>query len=364
MRAQPGAHVGDEPVDQGHDPPVAVEPDLRVVPLLARVIRRHEMLAPILDPLHRPREAHRGPRDQQVFGVELAPHAEPAAHLQLDEVDQVLGMAQEVGQHAPVEMRELGDPPQSQQARAGVERRRQAAGLQRDAGVSLDDEMLAHARVGRGHGGGRIALARLEPVHHVSAQDVVEHGRVVPDGPARVGDGGQGLVADLEQVDGILGDVPAVGDHEGDRLSHVADAVPGERPLQAGGVADPVPGPCRNTGDVAEVGGGHDGHDPRKVERAVGVDGAEPRVGVRGPEDGGVEHAGEPEVGRVRAAAHQQATVLLARHGASDRRGHRHQADVAVARDRAAARAAANQTSSTSSGRILRMFASPLTAGA
>jgi hypothetical protein len=88
------------------------------------------------------------------------------------------------------------------------------------------------------------------------------------------------------------------------------------------------------------------------AERAVGVDGAEPRVGVRGPEDGGVEHAGEPEVGRVLAATHQEAAVLLARHGPSDRWGHRHQRAVTVPRDRAV------------SGRTLRMFASPLTAGA
>ena len=48
-----------------------------------------------------------------------------------------------------------------------------------------------------------------------------------------VDDGGQRLVAHLDELRGVLGDVAVLRDHERDHLAHVADAVGGERPLGA-----------------------------------------------------------------------------------------------------------------------------------
>ena len=142
--ADVGAEVHREPVDEGHDPIVGVESDLDLVVLLPRVVGGHEVLAAILDPLHGPAESHGRPRDHEILRVELAAHAEAAAYLQLDEVDQVLGMAEEVGEDAPVEVRHLGHAPQAQHTGAGVVGGGQPPRLQGHAGVALDGEALAH----------------------------------------------------------------------------------------------------------------------------------------------------------------------------------------------------------------------------
>ena len=157
MGADVRAEVRREPVDERHDPIVGVEPDLDVVVLLPRVVGGHEMLAAVLDPLHGPPEPHRRPGDDEVLRVELAAHAEAAPDLQLHEVDEVLGMAEEVGEDAPVEVRHLGHAPQAQHAGAGVVRRGQAPGLDGHAGVALDGEALPDAVGGGGQRGPRVA---------------------------------------------------------------------------------------------------------------------------------------------------------------------------------------------------------------
>ena len=58
-----------------------------VMRLLARLIARDEILAPILDPLDRPTELDRGEAHQQVLRVQLAAHAEAAANVPLEKVD-------------------------------------------------------------------------------------------------------------------------------------------------------------------------------------------------------------------------------------------------------------------------------------
>src|SRR3989454_12541889 len=98
-----------------------IEAALRFAPLLASVVRGHQVLAAVLDPLNGPAEPPRRPRDQEVLRVELAAHAEAAAHLQLGELDEVLGIVEEIGQDPPVEVGNLGYAPEAQHPRARIE---------------------------------------------------------------------------------------------------------------------------------------------------------------------------------------------------------------------------------------------------
>ena len=82
-----GAHVGavvvmDHVVD-GEDFALvgAGGPDVMV--LVARMIGGDQMLAAVLDPFHRPLEAHRRDADQDVLGIDLAADAEAAADVRL-----------------------------------------------------------------------------------------------------------------------------------------------------------------------------------------------------------------------------------------------------------------------------------------
>jgi hypothetical protein len=57
---------------------------------LARVVGRHQVLAPVLDPFDGTADMTGCERDQKVLRVELAAHAEAAADVGLDHVDGAL----------------------------------------------------------------------------------------------------------------------------------------------------------------------------------------------------------------------------------------------------------------------------------
>ena len=93
-----GAHVGpDVAIDddaQAENGAIALGSDLQTADVLAGMISRQQVLAPVLDPFHRAPELDGGKGDDEVFGVELATDAEPTAHIGLVEVDAVLGHLQ------------------------------------------------------------------------------------------------------------------------------------------------------------------------------------------------------------------------------------------------------------------------------
>ena len=70
----------------------------------------NQMLAPVLDPFHRPAGKTRGKRDQKILGVEFAPDAKPTADIVLDHVDRVLGQTHLARQDAAIEKRHLAGP--------------------------------------------------------------------------------------------------------------------------------------------------------------------------------------------------------------------------------------------------------------
>ncbi len=107
--------------------------------------------------------------------------------------------------------------------------------------------------------------------------------------------------------------VGILGDHRGHHLAHVAHQRIGEDRLrgrpEAGGRRD-----RRRDGPRAlrQIARGVDRHDPGHGARGGGVDRAHPRVGVRAPHEGRVQHAGEVEILDVAAAAGDEALIFLA----------------------------------------------------
>jgi len=123
----------------------------------------------------------------------------------------------------------------------------------------------------------------------------------------RVHDGGQRLVLDVDQRDGVGGDVAVGGDDGGDllrlvdhtvhRQDHLLVAHQGGHPGEAGGV---------------EVFAGDDGEHAGQRERLAGVNVEDFGVGVGAAGDVHVEHTGQLDVVYVVAAAAQEAGVFLA----------------------------------------------------
>ena len=159
--AHVGAHVDVGVAAQAEDDAVAAAGDLDIDLRFAGVVHRHQVLAAVLDPLHRPPDMARGERNEEVLRVELAARAEAAADVVLHHVDGVLGKADLLCQDAPVEERHLGRARDGEPAVGRVPLRQHAARLHGEAVMALGAELLApdvgrrrERRVGIAAGGG------------------------------------------------------------------------------------------------------------------------------------------------------------------------------------------------------------------
>ena len=107
-----GAHIGALVVKiaviDGEDAAFAIDRRAQAVELLARMIGRDQMLAPVLDPFHRPVEAHGGDADQHIFRIEFAADAEASAHMRLVHVNRRRRALEHAREQLAIAVRHLG----------------------------------------------------------------------------------------------------------------------------------------------------------------------------------------------------------------------------------------------------------------
>ena len=133
------------------------------------------------------------------------------------------------------------------------------------------------------------------------------------DGLSEVGDGGQRLVVDVHQLDGVLGDVPALGDDESDRVADELHLALGQRRAGVSGMSLPTTA-CQAslTSGLRSPGGEHGAHTGQGEGRG-GVDAVDLRPGERAAHEAGVQHSGPDDVVDEGATAGEKAVVLDAR---------------------------------------------------
>ena len=199
------------------------------------------------------------------------------------------------------------------------------------AAVVLGDRAAGLERLGAG-----ARPAQLAPDHHIGAREVLVdraecelavHGDVcrpalgMQDGIAARPDRGLGidhrrqrLVLDLDQLEGVLGEVAALGSDDRHGLADVAHPVEGDAAL-----LDRRVGETRHRArDLGDLGAGHDGCDPGQGLGAAHVDRFDPGVGVRAAQRRGVQHVRQHDVVDVAALAGEQARVLDPLHALAD----------------------------------------------
>ena len=131
MGADIGALVGEEDVVEGEDEAARVDRGADAVDLVARVVGGDEVLAAVLDPLHRPAEPERAERHEHILGVDLAADAEAAADMALVEVELFERQVEERREALPVDVRDLRRAVNLEDAGVGIEAGDGAARLQR-----------------------------------------------------------------------------------------------------------------------------------------------------------------------------------------------------------------------------------------
>ena len=295
---------------------VVVEADLDVVHLAALVGRGDEVLAPVLDELHRPAQRPRRERYEQLLGPRVVDlHPEAAAdvgrhHVDLAEVEAELDRDRRADPG-----RGLGRRPHRQPVDVGVPAGDGAAALHRLAGAALDRQVegqRVRRRLDRGLG---VAVVLLHAGAHVAGHVLVHQARGGAGG-LDADDRRQHLVVDPDPTHGVLGDVAVVGDHERDRLADVVDLAVGERVLRAAvgqrRVRDQqrqrLGHRWRQSGEVLV--GPHHVH-ALDVEDVLDVDVEHLRVRVRRAQHGGVQGVrADGDVVDVPALPAQEALVL------------------------------------------------------
>ena len=318
VRAAVGAVVVHDVVAQPGDHPGRIERHRDPVPLLPGMVDRDQVLGPVLGPLDGPPQPDGEPGHQEVLRVELAPHAEPAARVDGVHVDQVLGHAEQAGQHVPVEDRDLGHPVDRQRAGRRVDIGQQGAGFQRHRRVPADLDLRLD------HGGG--AVERRVDVAEAQGEVGRDVARAEQLRSAGLGRGlgveyRRGLVdVEVHQLGRVLGGVGVLGEHHRDRLAHVPHHVGGQHRLQETAQVDALDRqPHRYRQPGGQVRRGDRADHARAASRLGRVHPPDPAVGDRRPDDAGPDLAAHGEVVGEPAGAAQHPRVFLARQPRADR---------------------------------------------
>ena len=170
----PGAAIDDEIIAQREDAAVVVEADLDIVDLVARMARAHQVLAAVLDPLHRPPQPARQEWDQQVLRIDVPLEAEAAADVEGDAADARFRHLQHRSRLAPHPMHDLGRRPDRHRIGARVMEADDAAAFHGRRGVAVmmkaAFELVRRAR----ERGRKVAFADREGADEVGREFVVD----------------------------------------------------------------------------------------------------------------------------------------------------------------------------------------------
>ena len=289
VRGHVGPHVGERLHAQGEEAALGVEGQLGVAHVVARVLVGGDRLPALALPLDRPADLARGPEHEPVLGVLPALGAERPAHVARDHPDLVLRDLEDVaGQRVAHAVRVLDVGVEGVAVLPRVVHPERAARLH-VLGVHAGDDVAAPHPVG-GPGEGRLGrrlVSELVQVGHVVRALVPDRrGPRLRRGPG-VGHRGERLVVDADQVGRVLGLGAGLGHHQGHRIAHVARAVHRQAAVRRrehrGAVGSrALERHLHGAEAVARhVCPGVHREDPGRLPRRVGVDRADPGMGVR-----------------------------------------------------------------------------------
>ena len=198
-------------------------------PVLVALLRRiGEVLAPVLDPLDRaPKELGRG-HDRDVLRIDAELGTEAATDIgRLDPQPRLLEIKERRERLEQI-VRLLGRGPDCDRI-VGVQLGQNAAALDRMPGAAVLPEIFLKDMRGLLEGGRRITEIDLVDGDDIGLELAPHRRRVRRDRLAAVGNRRQRVIVDLDQCRRVLGDVAALGDHDGDGFTHVGDFAVGER---------------------------------------------------------------------------------------------------------------------------------------
>ena len=315
-----GADVDDVAVADPEDRAATAGCDLQVMDLLARLVGRQQVFAPILDPAHRPADPAGEKRDDELLAIEAVLDAEAAADVRGDDADRVLGHAEHVREHPAGAVRRLRRVPDVEAVAglatlvAGYD----TPGLERLPAQAAEAEVEPQYDVGFGEGAIDVADVVGHRGRNVVVGAIVEQRRAGLERSLRIDDWRQLLVLDLDGIQRVLGQISALGDDRGHRLADVADAI-GRQRIRHLGAKGAVRHQHRQLCGIGSEIGEADRVEHARLGAGRGyVDSNDACVCVRAAEESGMCHARQPDIGHVEAIAAQQPRILASAHALAD----------------------------------------------
>jgi hypothetical protein len=237
-----------------------------------------------------------------------------------DHADVVLVHPVEVRQHVAGVVRRLGRRPHRELTGSGVIAGRNPPALHRVSAAAGDDEPLAEPVRSCAQGLLRLARNLRQVDRHVVLELVVHPGCVRGERRGGRRDRRQHLVVDVDQLGGVLGDVPGLGHDDDHRLAHEVHSLGWQR-IPRHVLQQRVGDLGRDRLDqLGKVSAGPDADDARKLRGLLGVDGTDPRRCVGAAHERRLVGAGQLEVVEVAALTGDQPAVLAAGHRGADHR--------------------------------------------
>ena len=311
---------------QRHEPPLAIERQLRGRHVVAAVRVGEEGLAALGGPLDRAPDAPARPDERRLFRVQKNLRAEAPAHIGRYHAHLVLRKPEDEGRHQqPLDVWVLARHVQGVRivrARIGGICGARLDGVRNqpivDQREPRDVRRLFEGRIHRAGIADRPGVAEVIgrlAVHRSLAARCgfgVTHNR-------------QRLVIHLDEARSRLGLRPGFGDHQGDLLAGIAHGAFGEHRMlrllhrtAIGRLDQPAAGQAT---DSCEVLAGEHGQHARCGARRCGIDRADLRVRVRAAQEAGVALVRQRNVVGVLSSAGEEAVVLFALDRAADEWG-------------------------------------------
>src|SRR5262245_53684539 len=208
---------------QREETTVGVERELRMGEVIASLIVRNKTFGPARDPAHGTSQPSRGPGDDPLFRIELALVAETAAHVGRHHAQRAFGNAELLGHLSANVMRRLRRAVERELLALRIDGADDRAWLDRrpDQAVvdAIDRDHVGGGTQRRAHGG---FVAARPAKAYVGSGAGMELRRALSLRRARVGDGGERRVVDLEALGRVDGLRKGCGDDGRDRLADVA----------------------------------------------------------------------------------------------------------------------------------------------
>ena len=131
--------------------------------------------------------------------------------------------------------------------------------------------------IGRGEGGLRVTVSEAAPADDVRSRFRMQQRRAAGHRALQIGDGGERVVVNADQIAGIFRDITRVGDDDRDRLADIAHAVDGNRKINDRRLND---GRDR-TNQIGEIVAGNDGAHAGQHQCTRDIDASNIRMRMR-----------------------------------------------------------------------------------